>query len=139
MRNVPAGTLVSTEIVNDFYDFYVASQTSSKGSTLPNYYKVIHSDSNMEEGILQELVFSQCFNYVNWTGSIKVPGILQYASKCAKFSSEVLENEQLCDHIQKKLYFVWFDLYLPLNHLYNIYYTIKICIKFRQKGNKPLP
>jgi aubergine-like protein len=90
VRNVPAGTLVSTGIVNNFYDFYVTSQTSNKGSTLPNYYKVIYSDSAIEEGVLQELVFSQCFNYVNWTGSIKVPGILQYASKCAKFTSEVM-------------------------------------------------
>lgn len=86
VRNVPAGTLVSTDIVSNFYDFYVVSQASNKGSTVPNHYKVIYSDSKIEEGILQELVFSQCFNYVNWTGSIKVPGILQYASKCAKFN-----------------------------------------------------
>jgi len=29
---------------------------------------------------------------VNWTGSIKIPGILQYAKKCAKFSAEALEG-----------------------------------------------
>jgi aubergine-like protein len=90
IRNVPAGTLISTEIVSNFYDFYVVSQTSNKGSIVPNHYKVIYSDSKLEEGILQELVFSQCFNYVNWTGSIKVPGILQYAAKCVKFNSEIL-------------------------------------------------
>jgi aubergine-like protein len=44
----------------------------------------------MEEGKLQELTFSQCFNYVNWTGSIKVPAVLQYAKKCVKFGAEVL-------------------------------------------------
>jgi len=105
-RNVPAGTVVASEIVSKEYDFYVVSQNSNRGSIVPNHYKVIHSDSKMEEGVLQELIFSQCFNYVNWTGSIKVPGILQYADKCAKFNSEVLENESLCEDLQNKLYFV---------------------------------
>jgi len=68
------------------------SQGSNKGSTVPNHYKVVHSDSKIEEGLLHELIFSQCFNYVNWTGSIKIPGILQYAKKCAKFSAEALEG-----------------------------------------------
>ncbi len=87
VRNVPAGTLIATDIVSNYYDFYVVSQSSNKGASLPNHYKVIYSDSKLEEGVLQELIFSQCFNYVNWTGSIKVPGILQYAEKCAKFNS----------------------------------------------------
>ena len=105
-QNVPAGTIVSTDIVSKNYDFYVVSQNSNRGSIVPNHYKVIYTDSKLEEGVLQELIFSQCFNYVNWTGSIKVPGILQYAEKCARFNSEVLENEQLCEELQNKLYFV---------------------------------
>lgn len=72
------------------YDFYIVSQQSNRGTTVPNHYKVIYSDSNIEEGILQEIAFSQCFNYVNWTGSIKVPAILQYAKKASKFAAEVL-------------------------------------------------
>lgn len=89
--NVSAGTLICKDVVSPFYDFYLVSQACGKGSTVPNHYRVIYSDSKMEEGILQELIYNQCFNYVNWTGSIKVPGILQYAKKCAKFNAEVLE------------------------------------------------
>ena len=118
-RNVPAGTVVASEIVSKEYDFYVVSQNSNRGSIVPNHYKVIHSDSKIEEGVLQELIFSQCFNYVNWTGSIKVPGILQYADKCAKFNSEILENESLCEDLQNKLYFVWFDIINPSLILYS--------------------
>ena len=104
--NVPAGTVIANDIVSNYYDFYVVSQSSNRGSTVPNHYRVIYSDSKTQEGVLQELIFSQCFNYVNWTGSIKIPGILQYADKCAKFNSEVLENEALCEDLQGKLYFV---------------------------------
>ena len=44
-RNVPAGTIVSTDIVTNYYDFYVVSQASNRGSIVPNHYKVIFSDS----------------------------------------------------------------------------------------------
>jgi len=53
----------------------------------------------MEEGVLQELCFGQCFNYVNWSGSIKVPGILQYAKKCAKFNSEVMQDSKVTESL----------------------------------------
>jgi aubergine-like protein len=49
----------------------------------------------MQEDVLQELIYNQCFNYVNWTGSIKIPGVLQYARKCAKFNTEVLDNSKI--------------------------------------------
>ena len=61
----------------------------------------------MEEGVLSELIFGQCFNYVNWSGSIKVPGILQYAKKCAKFHSEVMEEAKISSSLERCLYFVW--------------------------------
>ena len=104
--NVTAGTLVSKDVVSPFYDFYMISQACNKGSTVPNHYRVIFSDSKMQEGLLQELIYNQCFNYVNWTGSIKVPGILQYAKKCAKFNAEVLEEQLLGEDLQSKLYFI---------------------------------
>lgn len=105
-RNVPAGTLISESIVTKYYDFYMVSQNSNRGASVPNHYKVIYTDSKVEEGRLQELIYSQCFNYVNWTGSIKVPGILQYAEKCSKFAAEILETQEICEDLQNKLYFV---------------------------------
>jgi hypothetical protein len=60
----------------------------------------------MEEGVLQELMFSQCFNYVNWSGSIKIPGILQYAKKCAKFNSEYMDQTKVSESLERVLYFV---------------------------------
>ena len=40
--------------------------------------------------MLHQIFFTQTFNYVNWTGSIKIPAVLQYAKKAAKFGAEVL-------------------------------------------------
>ena len=105
-RNVPPGTLVSSHIVSKNYDFYIVSQQSNKGAIVPNHYKVVTCESKMEEGHLQELIYSQCFNYVNWTGSIKVPSVLQYAKKCARFNAEVLGGCQVCEAVMSKPYFV---------------------------------
>jgi aubergine len=60
----------------------------------------------MEEGILQEIIFSQCFNYVNWTGSIKVPGILQYARKAANFHVDVLNDKEAPESLLSRLYYI---------------------------------
>ena len=104
--NVRAGTLINTDVVTKDYDFFLVSQNSNKGCIVPNHYKVIYSDSKMEEGCLQELVYSQCFNYVNWSGSIKVPAVLQYAKKSAKFNSETMETKFVDQSLERYLYFV---------------------------------
>jgi hypothetical protein len=104
--NVNAGTLVAEDLVSENYDFYIMSQKSNKGTTVPNHYKVIYSNSALDEGQLEEFAFAQCFNYVNWTGSIKVPGILQYAKKCAKFNAEVLESNKTPKSLESKLFFI---------------------------------
>jgi len=107
VRNVPPGTLVSKGIVSKDYDFYLVPQQARKNATcVPIHYKVITCDSNLEEGHLQELIFSQCFNYVNWTGSIKLPGIQQYAKKCAKFNAEVMKGTKVSDDLHTRLYYI---------------------------------
>jgi aubergine-like protein len=104
--NVKAGTLINEDLVSPHYDFYIVSQQSNRGTSVPNHYKVIYNSSELEEGILQELAFSQCFNYVNWTGSIKVPAILQYAKKCCKFGAEVMECSEVPDCLWTRLYYI---------------------------------
>lgn len=105
-RNVPPGTLISSQIVSKNYDFFIVSQQSTKGSIVPNHYKVIHSNGKLEDGHLQELIFAQCFNYANWSGSIKIPAILQYAKKCAKFNAEVLDGQDVSPALLTRPYFI---------------------------------
>ena len=104
INNCNPGTLVSSNIVSKNYDFFIISQKSNKGAIVPNYYKVITCDSKLQEGHLQELIYSQCFNYVNWTGSIKVPAVLQYAKKCAKFNAEVVSGTIISESLQSRPY-----------------------------------
>jgi aubergine len=59
----------------------------------PTYYRVAYSDSTLEGGVIEELLYSQCFNYMNWSGSIKVPSTLQYAKKLGAFVGQYLNRE----------------------------------------------
>lgn len=53
VNNPSAGTLINSDLVSEYYDFYLISQFSNRGTTVPTYYKVIYTDSKMEEGKLQ--------------------------------------------------------------------------------------
>lgn len=73
---------------------------------MPIHFNIINSNSQLEEGLIQELMYSQCFNYANWTGSIKIPAIMQYAKKFARFCSEVLKGNISDDGLANRLYFI---------------------------------
>ncbi len=76
------------------------------GTVKPVYYKVIHSTSKMEEGMLQELIYGQCFNYANWSGSVRVPGVLQYAKKLSMLISQYVNDTIKCSNLEGNLYFI---------------------------------
>ncbi len=53
IRNVVAGTVVSSDLVSNKYDFYITSQQPGKGTSVPNHYRIIYSNCDLEEGELQ--------------------------------------------------------------------------------------
>lgn len=48
VSNPSAGTLINSQVVSDNYDFYLVSQFSNRGTTIPIYYNVIYSNSKIE-------------------------------------------------------------------------------------------
>jgi aubergine-like protein len=76
--NPPAGTIVDASIVQSegkskIYDFFLISQTTTQGCVLPTHFFVSFDDSEMDKPMLQQLTYSLCYYYYNWSGSIKVP------------------------------------------------------------------
>ncbi len=78
----------------------------NRGTAKPTYYKVIYSNSDIEEGILQEMIYQECFNYANWSGSVRVPGPLQYAKKLAMFVGQYINNESYGKSVTNNLYYI---------------------------------
>jgi hypothetical protein len=60
----------------------------------------------MDPMIIKTMLFSQCFNYMNFQGAIKQPALLQNAIKCAKFGAEVLLNVEIPDNLKLYPYYL---------------------------------
>ena len=104
--NPSSGTIINGEAVGRSFEFYLIAQQCNRGTVRPAYYKVAYTDSSIEEGVIEELIYSQCFNYMNWTGSIKVPGILQYAKKLGMFVGQYYNESEHCKDLDKNLYYI---------------------------------
>jgi aubergine-like protein len=46
----------------------------------------------MPKEAIAELTYEQCFNYPNWTGAVRVPGVLQSANKISTLFSEHMHD-----------------------------------------------
>jgi aubergine-like protein len=93
LENPVPGTLIDNTIASKYYDFYLIAQNVTRGTATPTHYKVIFDNSEMPAEILQELVYSQCFAYMNWNGAIRVPAPCQYAHKLSSFISQHINDE----------------------------------------------
>lgn len=98
--------LVNSEAVGKGFEFYLIAQQCNRGTVKPTFYKVVYSDSEVEEGVLEEFMYSQCFNYMNWTGSIKVPSVLQYAKKLSMFVGQYLNDKCVGEALCRHLYYI---------------------------------
>ncbi len=93
LGNPAPGTLIDNTIVSKDYDFYLIAQNVTRGTATPTHYKVIFDNSGLPAEILQELIYSQCFAYMNWTGAIRIPAPCQYAHKLSSFISQHINKE----------------------------------------------
>lgn len=52
-------------------------------------------------------MYGQCFNYMNWSGSVRVPSVCQYSRKIATFVSENLKEFRDSDtRLNERLYYI---------------------------------
>jgi aubergine-like protein len=107
VSNPQYGTVVNSGVVSRNFDFFMVAQNCNKGTATPTYYKVIHNTSRLNEGQLQELLYGQCFNYMNWSGSVRVPGVCQYSRKLSTFVAENMKDFADTDlRINERLYYI---------------------------------
>jgi len=92
MMNPQPGTVIDLGLVENCdgdkcYDFFLVSQLTTQGCVTPTHFFVSlnesHHDVSKQE--LEDLTFCMSFMYSNWSGSIKVPSLCQYAHKIAEY------------------------------------------------------
>ena len=90
-KNPAPGTVVFSDFSSDNrYEFYMTPQQATEGSCTPIHCIVACSNQEIPQEELAQFIFEQCFNYFNWTGTVKVPAVLQYANKLARHIGETI-------------------------------------------------
>lgn len=83
-RNPPAGTVVDDVITNpERYDFLLVSQRANIGTASPTIYTVLKDGLGIPPAKMQQLANKMCHLYYNWSGTIRVPMVCQYAHRLA--------------------------------------------------------
>ena len=82
--NVPAGTVVDTEICHPTqFDFYLCSHASVNGISRPTHYYVVYDDHNFTSDAIQVLSYNMCFTFARCTRSVSIVPPVYYAHLAA--------------------------------------------------------
>ncbi|CAB4018547.1 argonaute-2-like isoform X2, partial [Paramuricea clavata] len=83
-RNIPAGTVVDTQICHPFeFNWYLCSHAGIQGTSKPALYHVLYDDSNFKSDDLQILTNQLCYTYVRCARSVSIPAPAYYAHHVA--------------------------------------------------------
>lgn len=98
-------------------EFYLVSQKTLQGTAVPTHYSICFNNTDIKMSDLQELTYKLCYTYFNVSGSIRVPSLIQYAtrfstligdlskgSKSKKQFSAVLPHKHLEENVQSLFY-----------------------------------
>nr|XP_048307056.1 piwi-like protein 3 [Myodes glareolus] len=94
VTNPPSGTVVDQVVTRDeWYDFYIVSQTSNSGTVTPTHYNVIYDTKGLTPNQVQCLTYRLCHMYYNLPGIIRVPAPCHYAHRLAYFVGKSIRQK----------------------------------------------
>lgn len=120
-NNVPAGTIVDTEIVHpNEPQFFLVSHQSIQGVARPTKYCVLWDDSNLNMDDLQAVTYNLCHLFTRCNRSVSYPAPTYYAHLMAA---------------RGKTYIEGYVLVLPITLMFCLHYTIlsKFFLIFRRQ------
>ncbi|KAM5187333.1 piwi-like protein 3 [Callospermophilus lateralis] len=94
LRNPAPGTVVDMMVTREqWYDFYIVSQSSTVGTVTPTHYNVIYDTVCLDPDTVQRLTYKLCHMYYNLPGIIRVPAPCHYAHKLAYLVGQSLHDQ----------------------------------------------
>lgn len=104
--NPPPGTIVDDILtLPERYDFYLVSQSVRQGTVSPTSYNVIHDTIGLDADKIQMLTYKLTHMYYNWSGTLRVPAVCQYAHKLAFLVAESIHRAPN-NALENQLYFL---------------------------------
>ncbi|XP_070067653.1 protein aubergine isoform X2 [Drosophila takahashii] len=105
-RNPLPGTVVDDVItLPERYDFFLVSQAVRQGTVSPTSYNVISDNMGLSADKLQMLAYKMTHMYYNFSGTVRVPAVCQYAHKLAFLVAESI-NRSPSAGLENQLYFL---------------------------------
>lgn len=105
-QNPNPGTIVDDVItLPERNDFYLVSQSVRQGAVSPTSYNILYDDSGIGADKLQQYTYKQTHMYYNWSGTVQVPAVCQYAHKLSFLTAQYLHRPPN-SWLEKKLYFL---------------------------------
>ena len=65
------------------FDFFLVSQSVRQGTVNPTSYNVLLNTTKFTPDIIQKMTYKMTHLYYNWSGTVRVPAVCQYAHKLA--------------------------------------------------------
>jgi aubergine len=91
--NPNSGTVVDNTItLPERYDFFLVSQSVRQGTVAPTSYNIIHDTSGLTPDQMQMISYKMTHLYYNWSGTTRVPAVVQYAHKLALLVGQSLHQ-----------------------------------------------
>nr|Q2Q5Y8.1 RecName: Full=Piwi-like protein 2; AltName: Full=SMEDWI-2 [Schmidtea mediterranea]ABB77338.1 PIWI-like protein 2 [Schmidtea mediterranea] len=118
-NNPNPGTVVDKEIVKpNFYEFFLVSQRTTKGTATPTNYNVLEDTrlltkkgtmDPMAPNELQKITYALTHLYFNWMGTIRVPVPVHYAHRLAELVGKVHKGSNpvaINERIRNRLFYL---------------------------------
>jgi len=82
--NPSPGTVVDDVVtLPERYDFFLVSQSVKQGTVSPTNYNILYDNLGLSPDRLQIFTYKMTHLYYNWSGTLRVPAVCQYAHKLA--------------------------------------------------------
>jgi aubergine-like protein len=105
-ENPTSGTVIDSVVtLPERYDFYLISQSVRQGTVSPTSYNVIYDTLGLTPDKIQLLTYKMCHLYYNWSGTTRVPCVIQYAQKLGVLVSQYL-HQPPSESLNNSLYFL---------------------------------
>lgn len=105
-QNPHSGTVVDNVItLPERYDFFLVSQSVHQGSVSPTNYNILHDNTGLSADQFQILSYKMTHLYYNYTGTLQVPAVCQYAHKLALLVAQSLHRPP-SNGLENQLYFL---------------------------------
>jgi aubergine len=105
VRKKNANFVPKITYLNFSYDFFLVSRSVREGTVVPTSYNVIYDTSELSPDEIQILTYKQTHLYYNWSGTVRVPAVVQYARKLALLVGEHLHMPP-SDKLSDQLFFL---------------------------------